>query len=311
MLHFSEELKSLHAQVGQKKHLETLLANLQLQRDELVHKVNELEKMKLSEQKDVERLEGRSLASFFYNVVGKMDERLDKERREAYAAAVKYDVAVQELESIEFDIEKSMAELRNLQAAEEKYNQLLQKKKEELKLSGSTVAAEILSLEVDILKKENEKREIEEALREGVRALGVLDDVKSTLKSADGYATWDMLGGGLFVDMMKHDELDKAQRQIESFQIQLRRYKTELADVTIRTNLQVNFTGFEKFADFFFDGLFMDWEIKDQIGNSKRQVEEIGFQIESVQERLRSMMKATEESQKRQREKIEELIVQA
>lgn len=311
MFQFSEELRMLYAKVGCKKHLEGKLSELKLQREELVHKVSELEKTKLSEQKDVERLEGRSLTAFFCNVVGKMDERLDKERKEAYAAAIKYDAAVGELESVEFEIDKCTAELQNLQTVEGKYNQLLQEKKKELKLSEDKVSDEIFRLEVDILKKENEKREINEAFREGKRALGVLETVKSTLKNAEGYATWDMFGGGLMVDIMKHDELDKAQRQVESFQIQLRRYRTELADVTIYANLQVNFTGFDKFADFFFDNLFVDWEIHDRIKGSLNQVEQVGMEIKGVQERLETMLMSVEEAQRRQSEKIEELIVRA
>lgn len=48
--------------------------------------VQALEKAKQSEQADVDRLEGRTLAAFFYNAIGKMEEKLTQERREAYAA---------------------------------------------------------------------------------------------------------------------------------------------------------------------------------------------------------------------------------
>ena len=47
-----------------------------------------LDVYKRQEQADVDRLEGHSLATFFYQVIGKMDEKLDKERQEAYAARV-------------------------------------------------------------------------------------------------------------------------------------------------------------------------------------------------------------------------------
>ena len=55
------------------------------QRTQLAEKTAELERTKLAEQADVDRLEGRSLAAFFYGVVGKMDEKLTQERAEAYA----------------------------------------------------------------------------------------------------------------------------------------------------------------------------------------------------------------------------------
>ena len=59
-------------------------------------------------RQDVDRLEGRSLSAFFYNVIGKMDEKLTQEKQEAYAARVKYDAAARELAGIEEDLHLSL-----------------------------------------------------------------------------------------------------------------------------------------------------------------------------------------------------------
>ena len=40
-------------------------------------------------------------------------------------------------------------------------------------------------------------------------------------------------------DLAKYEELDDAQEQIEQLQVELRRFKTELADVEITADLQV------------------------------------------------------------------------
>ena len=58
--------------------------------------------------------------------------------------------------------------------------------------------------------------------------------------------------------MYKRQELDDAQEQIEQLQVELRRFKTELADVEIAADLQVTVDSFLQFAAFFFDGLFAD-----------------------------------------------------
>ena len=92
-----DKLKELQEQVSRKKHLTVKRDELQKQYDRLKEKAAQLEAEKVSEQADVERLEARSLANFFYQVVGKMDEKLSKEKEEAYAAAVKYDAAVSEM----------------------------------------------------------------------------------------------------------------------------------------------------------------------------------------------------------------------
>ena len=73
-------LKELWQQVAEKKNCEAKQKELTAQRDTLADRLKKLEKSKLAEQADVDRLEGDSLAAFFYQVIGKMDEKLDKER---------------------------------------------------------------------------------------------------------------------------------------------------------------------------------------------------------------------------------------
>lgn len=112
MSFYDEQLQNPQQQVARKAHLEAVLRDLHNQKRELDIKVADLNRAKQDEQTDVDRLEGRSLAAFFYAVVGKKEEKLDKERREAYAASVKYDAAVRELSAVEEDIARYESELR-------------------------------------------------------------------------------------------------------------------------------------------------------------------------------------------------------
>ena len=82
---YDQQLKELLAQCARKKKLEASAAELRRQRDTYAARAEELKEAMREEQADVDRLEGRSLAAFFYNVVGKMDEKLTQERQEAYA----------------------------------------------------------------------------------------------------------------------------------------------------------------------------------------------------------------------------------
>ena len=116
-----DELSLLQAQITYKKRLEAVLAELQAQQSPLKKKTAELEAIMLRERKDVDRLEGRSLAAFFYHMSGKMDEKLDVERREYYAARVKYDACRRELEAIEQDIEATEEDLADLADCELRY----------------------------------------------------------------------------------------------------------------------------------------------------------------------------------------------
>ena len=107
-------LKELWQQVAEKKSCEAKQKELTAQRDTLADRLKKLEKSKLAEQADVDRLEGHSLAAFFYQVIGKMDEKLDKERQEAYAARVKYDAALHDLSSVDADLKQIQNRLARL-----------------------------------------------------------------------------------------------------------------------------------------------------------------------------------------------------
>lgn len=84
MKFYDEQLQKLQEQIARKRQLEAQVSELRTQRSTLSTRVRELEAIKMQEQADVDKLEGRSLAAFFYNVIGKMDEQLNKEREEAY-----------------------------------------------------------------------------------------------------------------------------------------------------------------------------------------------------------------------------------
>ena len=80
MNRYDERLHPLQAQCARKKKLEAAAAELRTQRDTYTARARELERHFQEEQADVDRLEGRSLSAFFYNVIGKMDEKLTQER---------------------------------------------------------------------------------------------------------------------------------------------------------------------------------------------------------------------------------------
>lgn len=308
MTYYDEKLQQLQEQMARSKQLEAMIKELRNQRDSLAAQVRELESIKLEEQADVDRLEGRSLAAFFYNVIGKMDEQLDKERQEAYAARVKYDAAARELEGVEADLRRYESELSALRGCEHRYDEVLKEKADAIKAAGGSNGEEILKLEERNAFLESQKKELQEAISAGNAALSTTQQVLSSLDSAEGWGTWDLFGGGLVADLAKHSHLDEAQGAIEQLQSQLRRFKTELADVTIQADMQVNVDGFLRFADYFFDGLFADWAVLDKINQSQSQVQNTKSQIAGVLSRLDSMMRTLGQEQVQIKSKLDTLV---
>ena len=307
---FDSSLSELQQKVVLKKQLEAKLNDLRNQRKVFDKKVIELRVEHRSEQENVEKLEGRSLANYFYQLFGKLDEKLSEERREASAAKVKLDAAERELVAVDCEIEEIQSQLQELYGCEQAYTAALEAKRNAVKTSGTPTAAQILELEEKIAFLESQKKEIREAISAGHSAMGTADSVLSELEDADGWNTWDMLGGGgIITHMAKHSHLDEAQEKVEQLQGKLRRFKTELADIDIHADMQVSIDGFLRFADYFFDGLFADWAVGDKISESQSSVQKVKGQIGSALRKLESMEENTNREIQSLNAKIEELLV--
>ncbi len=303
------DLKSLKEKMSEYQHVNSKLTSLYDQQRELQNRENELHYFKEKEQNDVDKLEGRSLANFFYQVVGKMDDKLDQERREAYEAAVRYDAVKRELEAVEHDIRELSGKARELRECEALYEQMLKERREEIRSSGSQAGERILEIELEIASLEQQKQEISEAMAAGSTAAFTADAVLDSLKSAENWGAWDMIGGGTISTFIKHQHMDEAQEKVEKLQVQLRRFRTELADVgRIQEDLQVSLDGFMRFADWFFDGLFVDWAVMNQINQSQSQVQGTKNQIHQVLGRLRSLQSAVEDAIAAKQAEIEEIV---
>lgn len=310
MMH--DDLFALQQKVAQKPLLESKLYEFHTQRRQYDNQVISLRVAFRKEQEDVEKLEGRSLANYFYQVIGKLDDKLDQERKEAYAAKVKLDAAERELAGIESDIKEIQEQITDVLVAEARYKDALELKRRQLKDSGTQVADQILSMEERMAALQAQKQEIKEAISAGYSARSTADRILSELEDADGWNTWDILGGGgIITHMAKHSHLDEAQDLVQELQSQLRRFKTELADIQISANMQVNIDGFLRFADYFFDGLFADWAVGDKISQSMNSVSSTKSQISRTLDRLNEMEKAADRGIAILKQQLDELIVKA
>ena len=308
MTHYNALLQELQEKVARKRKLEGMMEELRQQQSQLRTQVAQLDAVRMKEQADVDKLEGRSLAAFFYNVVGKMDEHLDKEREEAYAAAVRYDAAFRELETVEQDIRRYQQEMRGLTGVEVAYLKALQDKRDAIKAGGSAVAQEIDRLEEQLRRCKIMGKELREAISAGTQARSTAQQICDRLDDADGYATWDKWGGGLMADIAKHDALDQAQNGVNHLQAALRRFRTEMADVRLQADLQVNLEGFERFADYFFDGWIVDWMVADRIRQSQRQMSDVLLKIDGALSRLSAMERDNKGQADGLQRRIDELV---
>lgn len=304
-------LKELQQIIASKPSLEAKLRELETQRAEFDRKVISLRVAFREEQADVEKLEGRSLANYFFQVVGRLDDKLTKERQEAYAARVKLDTAERELAGIEADMEEIYARLSDVRRAQEQYDAALAQKRLDLRSSDTEAGQMLRELEEQLAALENRKREIREALNAGSSARATADRILRELNSADNWNTWDMFGGsGVITHMAKHSHLDTAQDLTEELQQKLRKFKTELADIQITADTQVNIDGFLRFADYFFDGIFADWAVGNRISESISSVSGTRDKISATIRKLESMEAAANREIAQCQAKLDQVIIE-
>ena len=308
MAYYTEQLQQLQQQMTRKKQLKKMLAELSAQRQELLEKVERLKSLKLEEQTHVDRLEGHSLAAFFYALVGKKEDMLDKERREAYAAAVQYDAAVKELTAVEMRIQQCEQELAPLHDCQDRYASMLREKAAAIKASGTPEAEQILQMEEKIAALENQSKELAEAIAEGQKAQSMASSILNSLSSAENWGALDLLGGGLVSSIAKHKRLDGAQWQVKQLQKQLDCFRTELADIKIHVDMKVNVDGALRFADYFFDGLFADLAVMDRISQSQDQVHKTYKQISDALSKLDQLLVELKRQQAYTKNQLDALI---
>ena len=304
-------LQQLAQQIERQKKLLTVEESLRQQEDRLQEKTQSLLAAWQKEQADVDRLENPGLAALYYELIGKKEERLEKERREALAAAAKYQTAQNELEGIRKEQKRVAGELAVLDGCEERYRQACQERIAELKVTDPEKGAEIERLEEEKAKSSAQLRELREAIHAGEEAQDAAANVKKELDSAEGWGIYDLLGGGLVADLVKHDHLDSARQEIGKLQTCLRSYRTELLDVEIKEDLHIDIDEFLEFADWFFDGLFVDWAVQKKIEEAQERTDRVLDQIMQLQDQLHFLERELQEQSREQQEKIDQLVIMA
>ena len=134
----------------------------------------------------------------------------------------------------------------------------------------------------------NENTEIREAIAAGEKALNSLYLAQEKLKSARSWGMFDLFGGGLLSDMIKHSKMNDASKYMEEAKRQLQIFQKELKDTKLSVDLRMEVSSFLSFADFFFDGLIADYMVQSKISSAREQVDDAIVMVTDVLNALKS-----------------------
>ena len=135
------------------------------------------------------------------------------------------------------------------------------------------------------------KIEVGEALDASYRTEQALHAVAKALDAAQGWSTWDLFGGGMFVTYVKHSKLDASKQALSEAQYALNLLHNELIDIKeMQTDaIQVSIDGFVHFADYVFDDFFSALSVHSKITNAKAQLQRVLGEVNVIKTKLASM----------------------
>lgn len=306
-----DRLKTLQKRRAQKSYYESRKKELEQQRNLLERKVYELKKEKEKEDTDVEKLEGKSLLVLFYEMTGSKEEKLSKEKQEAYAANLKYEASKSELEAVEYDILSCIAELRDIERESEEFERLIEKKKEQLKENEQELMSRILHIEGEIAGVNHHIEEIRKAIKAGDNVRSILYQFNSELSGAEDMATFDLFTDSTYVEITKHDHIKGAKALIGKLQSQLRCFRTELVDIEIDADIRIDIDEFAEIADWFYDNIFIDLDVRSKIKKALKETKSKQDQIEETLAVLKGMLEEYTAQKQELETEIEAIIVNA
>ena len=292
-----KELSTQLARTGEQKRLkqklEQDLHTIELELQEKSSRLTALNLQLDKEKVDVKKLEHASLTALFYSVLGSREEQLEKERQELLSAQLSYQQIKHQMEFLERERNSLLQQLDRFADVEAEYELLLSEKEHLLHKVDQAVASELVKNSEQIAKLASEVKEISEAIHAGNNVLSSLEQVIESLESAKSWGTWDILGGGLISTAVKHDRIDDARHGINDVQTKMSQFNKELVDVRKHVDLKIDIGEFEHFADFFFDGLIIDWVVQSKVAetlertkNAKNMITQVVKELEGIKTQI-------------------------
>ncbi|UTR14830.1 hypothetical protein MM221_20165 [Salipaludibacillus sp. LMS25] len=302
MKSLNEEIMEIKEELRKKEkwshHVERLKDQIHIKEQ----KVSQLAQSLADEKEDVEKLHRFSVDNIFSTLVGNKQEKLQKREQEVITAKLNYQDAKQKLQELKKEYSDYSNRLKGVINAGKDYEDLLDRKEILIQDEMSIWSEELFRITEKEADLSNVLVEYEEAIAAGEKALITLKEAAVSFDKAKNWSKVDMIGGGFITTAIKHNHVDDAKDRIHDAEVQLRHFEEELLDIQNQLNIELSIGDMLTFADYFFDGLIVDWLVHDKISQAADQIDKT---ISLVAKTLTSLR----EDSKRYAKKLQELSV--
>ena len=289
----NKKLRALYEHIIAKEKMEIHLKNIDrliLQKEEAL-KIAEGYLQK--EEMDVHRLEKQSLYAIFKSILGNKEQELEKERQEYLQAFLKKKSIEECLQDLKKEKEILLHNYSGKYKIEKAFDQLLEKQKKIIKKEDPKMAKAIIHFEERIANHRSRIKEIQQAVREGKKAIRVFQGILLSLERVD---IWGR-SYSASVTGKRAREKDKIQRGMNRAQKYLQHFEKELFDLSDHYGHDYThqIDEIKNFIDQFLDSLITDWVIKRKIEHSANIVSNLVDKLTRIVSMLESDVKKTRE----------------
>lgn len=266
------------------------------------------------EQQDIAKLGKFSFMNKIKQWTGKWDEQMEQEVKEAMEAELKYNEAEKDVLDLQREVDELKKKLAHpdFEFIDDDWEEFLKEKELWIRHHDSDLSQTLQKIADQRITLQSMKREIDEAIEAGKKAIFALDRALDKLGDAEGMSMWDtFLGGGMIVSAIKYLEINSSEDYIHEAQRALRHYTTELNDIQelATESLTINDKGLLTFTDLFFDNIFSDFLVHTRITDSKRKLNQVLQEVRRIQEQLRRKRTEIEHEIERLNEEEKQIIL--
>ncbi len=281
----------VHSYQKSKVRLEIIQHELDILRTDLKKSYEQLKK----EKADVEDLENRNIKSLFTEILGDIEQQLEKERQEYLQAVLHHNHLIDEIKILEFeaktlrqkqssDIIKVEGELVSLY----NYKAKLLKKYPDAK-------KQLEKFDVPLSAYNRKLYHIEETISEAKSLHQTLKSIVNHMKNVKKWGPAKMHGKGRYSSFKKKTFIDNANQQAIQANVKIKKFDKELKDVYPDMNISLSMHYFENFVDHFYDNLITDWMIQRKLDNA---IHSITLMVDKMS-RIQMMLEKSAEVVKR------------
>jgi hypothetical protein len=247
------------------------------------------------EEKDVERLEHLSLTRVLAALHGSREDALAREKADVEAARYRVAQAQQRLDAARAELAGLQDRQAQLAGAPQAYADALAAKEQYLTHSADPRGARLLALAEQRGRLTAELDELHHASYDAGEAVQALTEVQDRLGTAANWSTFDTyLDHGMIANAVKHDRIDQAAQAARMADERLAGLRTDLAGLggsePTAPRLEIS-AGF-RFADIFFNNIFTDLAVGQQIRDAQDNVDQSVQQVNALQDRLKDQLDA-------------------